>query len=324
MKGIHGMTGEDEVDEAPEPGIETLGGSRGPYQLLPPLTPQELTQLEDSIRLRGVEDPISVDEEGQTLDGHHRRAIADRLGVAYETRVIPGLSEDEKRLYAIRRNTERRQLTKAQRALVGLRAEPAFRAVARARQGAQTDLSPNLAKSRHVWTAEEAARLVGLTVSSYRRYRALIVEARRRHGAAWVEAQIERGAWDIGELDALHREELARQRTRAQQREAAREAAEQQRRAEEQQRREEERLAHWQTGGEHRWARPAAQPAADQEFWECAACGAYSSPVSATCTHCGLERGRTASAGLSPHGQGLSVADDLARPVTPSPARAAP
>jgi ParB-like chromosome segregation protein Spo0J len=152
------MADEDDVDEAPAPGIAALGGSRGPYQWLPPLTPQELTQLEDSIRQRGVEDPIAVDEAGRTLDGYHRRAIADRLGVESATRVITGLSEDEKNLFVIRRNTERRQLTKAQRALVGLRAEPSFRVAAQARQGARTDLSPDLAKSQHIWTAEEAAR----------------------------------------------------------------------------------------------------------------------------------------------------------------------
>ena len=100
--------------------------ARGPYQLLPPLPPEVLAQLEASIRARGVEDAVAVDENGQTLDGHHRRHLADRLGVPYATTVVAGLSEDEKRLYAIRRNTERRQLTKAQRTLVGLRAEPSF------------------------------------------------------------------------------------------------------------------------------------------------------------------------------------------------------
>src|SRR5215216_4101552 len=170
------MTDEDEVVEVPDTGSETIAGSRGRFQLLPPLTPRELAQLEDSIRLRGVEDPIDIDEAGQTLDGHHRRAIADRLGIPYETRVVAGLSEDQKRLHAIRRNTERRQLTKAQRALVGMRAEPSFRAEARARQGARTDLWPKKTKGEHLWTAEEAARLVGMSLSSYKRYRSRIIE----------------------------------------------------------------------------------------------------------------------------------------------------
>ena len=105
-------------------GTEPADAHRKPYQLLPPLAPEILAQLEASIREHGVEDPIVVDEDGNTLDGHHRRLLAERLGIPYETRVVAGLSEDEKKLFAIRRNTERRQLSKAQRALVAMRAEP--------------------------------------------------------------------------------------------------------------------------------------------------------------------------------------------------------
>lgn len=257
---------------------DALGPSRGPYQLLPPLAPEELAQLEASIRAHGIEDPISVDDDGTTLDGHHRREIADRLSIAYETRIVTGLSDDEKRLFAIRRNTERRQLTKAQRALVGMRAEPAFRVQAKARQGARTDLSPDPAKSRRVWAAEEAARLVGLPLSTFKAYRELIIKARRERGDSEVDGAIESGLWDIGHL---------REVATAQERREAAKRHDANRKilfptAEEL---EEEAKKAWDTHGLLGQKTEARQPE-DDEFWQCPNCEAYWSQAITTCRRC--------------------------------------
>jgi ParB-like chromosome segregation protein Spo0J len=247
--------------------------------LLPPLAPEVLAQLEASIRERGVEDPVAVDEAGQTLDGHHRRMIAERLGVRYETRVVAGLTEDEKRLYAIRRNTERRQLSKAQRALIGMRAEPSFRAEAKARQGTRTDLWPNRAESRRLWAAEEAARLVGLPVSTYKDYRRVITEARRERGADAVDRLIDMGTWDVAEVRTAVEESARRAR-------AAREQAE----AEERRRQavaaaEENARQAWATHG--LLGRGADGPRTSDDWWQCPTCEAYYPPSIAACERCG-------------------------------------
>ncbi len=255
--------------------------------MLPALTNEELSQLEASIRAHGIEDPVWVDEHDRTLDGHHRRAIGDRLGVPYEKNVVSGLSENEKRLFAIRRNTERRQLSKAQRALVGMRAEPSFRAEAKARQGARTDLSLNLAKGeaaeqRRVWAADEAARLVGLAPSTYRRYRTMIVEARGFRSTEEVDAAIESGRWDIGELRAVvdqrrQAEKLARQA--------------QERKAQEERRRklEEEEAAWWAAGG-LKLGRTSDQADDADDLWRCGDCEAYWPPLVDICGRCGAAR----------------------------------
>ena len=60
------------VETAPSDDHDETEAARGPYQLLPPLTDEELAQLEASIREHGVEDHVHVDEHGRTLDGHHR------------------------------------------------------------------------------------------------------------------------------------------------------------------------------------------------------------------------------------------------------------
>lgn len=266
------------------------------YQLLPPLAPEEAAQLEASIRAHGVEDPIAVDEEGNTLDGHHRRMIAERLGLPYETKVIPGLSEDEKRLFAIRKNTERRQLTKAQRALVGMRAEPSFRREAKARQGARTDIRPDLAKRRQVWSADEAARLVGLPLSTYKTYRNMIIDARREHGEEATYRQINTGAWDIGDLRLVQitRQNKAAAQEREREKTKAQEAKAQL---------EETAKAQWDAHGLlglESQKQERAEDAPTLRGWTCPECDAFWPDQVASCARCSVERPADASVTAGP------------------------
>ena len=85
-----------------------------PYaELLPPLSTEELEALKADLKDNGQRVPIDVDEDGNVLDGHHRYKI---LKADVKTRIVRGLSEDEKLCYAIRANVARRQMTPNQRA----------------------------------------------------------------------------------------------------------------------------------------------------------------------------------------------------------------
>jgi len=59
--------------------------------------------LEESVRTHGVQVPVIVDENGTTVDGHHRAEIANRLGVGHRTDVKTGPSDEEKRALAFKR-----------------------------------------------------------------------------------------------------------------------------------------------------------------------------------------------------------------------------
>lgn len=78
--------------------------------VLPPLKQSEQEALAADIKANGVLHPIVIDEYGNILDGHHRYAI-DRNA---PTRVVSGLSPDEKVAYAIRANLARRNLSSEQ------------------------------------------------------------------------------------------------------------------------------------------------------------------------------------------------------------------
>lgn len=82
------------------------------YQLLPPLSDAEYAALREDIRAAGVRVPIDVDEDGNILDGHHRKKIADELGVECPERVVRDLPEFAKVDYALTVNLTRRHLDK--------------------------------------------------------------------------------------------------------------------------------------------------------------------------------------------------------------------
>jgi ParB-like chromosome segregation protein Spo0J len=86
------------------------------YQVMPPHTPEQYEALKADIAMHGVQEPIDVDEEGQTLDGFARDRICRELGIECPKHVVQGLrTEAEKRDYAWRMNLLRRQLTPKQK-----------------------------------------------------------------------------------------------------------------------------------------------------------------------------------------------------------------
>jgi len=51
------------------------------HQLFDLLTEPELAELTDSIATFGVQVPIVVDSNGEIVDGHQRKQVADQLGI---------------------------------------------------------------------------------------------------------------------------------------------------------------------------------------------------------------------------------------------------
>lgn len=83
-------------------------------QLLPPLTEVEYADLRDDIAEHGVIVPVQINHDGTVIDGHHRIAIAEDLGV-YCPHEILNLTETEAQSMAIKLNIHRRQLNQAQK-----------------------------------------------------------------------------------------------------------------------------------------------------------------------------------------------------------------
>lgn len=85
-----------------------------PFQVMPPLSPDEYAALRADIEQHGILVPIVVDDAGVILDGHHRAAIGAELGCEVPKVVRHPASDDERRHIAYTLNLARRHLSRAQ------------------------------------------------------------------------------------------------------------------------------------------------------------------------------------------------------------------
>jgi len=82
-----------------------------PYQVLPELDAEEYRALKEDIRENGIIVPITVDADGQIIDGHHRYKAAQELGIDDPPmQVRDDLDGDAKRSLAWRLNMQRRHV----------------------------------------------------------------------------------------------------------------------------------------------------------------------------------------------------------------------
>jgi protein gp37 len=78
--------------------------------LIPPLTPEELGSLRASLEDEGCREPL-ITWHGVLLDGHHRLAICQELGIPFDVREVKGIDdEQEAERWIIRHQLGRRNL----------------------------------------------------------------------------------------------------------------------------------------------------------------------------------------------------------------------
>lgn len=83
------------------------------YQLFPPLSAREYQALKADIAERGVLVPVELDQKGEVLDGHHRLAIAEELGIKAPTVKRTLKTDAERSAHIIALNLMRRNLDSA-------------------------------------------------------------------------------------------------------------------------------------------------------------------------------------------------------------------
>ena len=103
--------------------------------LVPPLSPDELAQLEESLLMEGCRDPL-ITWGGKLLDGHHRLRICREHSLAYSVDKIELADRDAAVLWVIRNQLGRRNLSLFVRGELALRLEPLIAASAKENQRA--------------------------------------------------------------------------------------------------------------------------------------------------------------------------------------------
>lgn len=138
------------------------------YQMFAPLDLAVREALRSSIERFGVLIPIVVSTDGEVLDGHHRKEIAEELGIDMPEPIrIEVVDEYHAQQLAVTLNADRRQLTAEIRRQVveDLRAKGhSYRAIAGATRVSKTQVERDLAQVSPPGTPE---RILGRDGRSY-------------------------------------------------------------------------------------------------------------------------------------------------------------
>jgi ParB family chromosome partitioning protein len=137
--------------------------------LIPPMHPDELRLLEQSLQSEGCRDPLTLwAEECTLLDGHNRHEICTRFGIPFQTKPISFSSRAAAELWVIENQLGRRNLADIDRIALAAKREPLIRARAATSQGWRTHVPQNSAEGDGpIETRKEAAASAGVSHDTY-------------------------------------------------------------------------------------------------------------------------------------------------------------
>lgn len=147
--------------------------------LIPPLSDEERQQLEVNICTDGCRDPIACWNE-KIIDGHNRYEICRKRGIAFDTKTIQLQDRDAAKVWIIRNQFGRRNITLASRCELAEKLADALRPKAKQNQraagnplGKDKSGSGNIAKSTPINTRAQAAKEAGVSDGSLKAFRFL-------------------------------------------------------------------------------------------------------------------------------------------------------
>lgn len=97
--------------------------------LIPPLTAEEFSQLEANCLENGIQDSLKT-WNGVLVDGHNRYEIAQKHGLEFRTEEMEFTSRDDVKLWIIKNQLGRRNLSTYDRGVLALKLKPVIAAMA--------------------------------------------------------------------------------------------------------------------------------------------------------------------------------------------------
>lgn len=145
--------------------------------LIPPLMPSELTELERSLLAEGCREPLYVwEHEGKEIliDGHNRHTLCEKHNIPYETRPLRFESLEQAKSWIIRNQFSRRNLSAYDRCVLSLLLEPELKE--RARDNMRTSTGgtnpqplPKLANLEPIHVRDQLAEIAGVSPETLRK-----------------------------------------------------------------------------------------------------------------------------------------------------------
>lgn len=170
-----------------------------------PLSAEERSSLEQSILADGCRDPLVVWRgHGILLDGHHRQEICDEHGIDYHTTEIELSDRTAAKVWILRNQFSRRNLTPYERAELAVELEK----ILPTRQGERTDLTSDRNRSEVERPSRQAAETAGVAYDTFRKAKHLTERA-----SDTTKEKLRRGETSINrEFRLLTRAEAQRER----------------------------------------------------------------------------------------------------------------
>lgn len=190
--------------------------------LIPPLTPEELQQLEENCVKEGIRDALIVwkqpDGNDILIDGHNRWNISVRHGgIPFQIKRMEFSDRDAVKLWIYRNQIGRRNLKAAQLIEIGMQMEPLVAEEARKRQlSGKADLSKKSCEGskptshRENRTDYKVAKEIGMSEDTYRKGKAVM-----NSGDEQLIADVREGRETInGAYQQIHPKKTPQQRSR--------------------------------------------------------------------------------------------------------------
>jgi N6-adenosine-specific RNA methylase IME4 len=130
--------------------------------LIPPLTKEEFTQLENNCLDEGIREPIIIWNEF-IIDGHNRYEIATRWGLEYKTTEKHFDSEEDVKEWMILNQFGRRNLSNYQRSVLALELEDVFKAKAKENQIRKPESVLQISAEQKIDTRQELAKVANVS-----------------------------------------------------------------------------------------------------------------------------------------------------------------
>lgn len=132
--------------------------------LMPPLAKEKRAQLEENLLRDGIQDPLKV-WNGILIDGHNRYEIAQAHSLDFQTVEMQFDSRDDVKLWIVKNQFGRRDLTTYERSVIALKIKPVIAAKARDNLIAGAEMTnTGLQKSvKAVNTQQELAKAAGVS-----------------------------------------------------------------------------------------------------------------------------------------------------------------
>lgn len=161
--------------------------------LIPKLSLEEYTQLEENCIKEGIRDKIVLWDDF-IIDGHNRYEIAIKHNLQFFTHNKEFDNENDVKEWMINNQFGRRNLSNYQRSVLALQLEDVFKAKAKEQQGQRTDIKQISAESKPIETRQEIAKVANVSHDTIAKVK--VIEAK---ATSEVKAQLSTGEVSINQ-----------------------------------------------------------------------------------------------------------------------------